>query len=208
MFDGSPVKSVLSMLEDEGIVIPNNIAGTNYPSKVVLEGDTKFYDYKTLDQVNLSCLIDTTYLNETINEILGEEQDVKLTIDDFFPVKNIIKRRASEEGYFYIVDEKEYINTPFVTFGGGINLSIVDTSNLSNDDKLAKDIKLDIYEEVLTKSTTDEGQTVVVKGANVLKKCVPMSLGFAPFDFMTYKDGYLYNEVANLNTLRLRAKSI
>ena len=208
MFDGSPVKSVLSMLEDEGIVIPNNIAGTNYPSKVVLEGDTKFYDYKTLDQVNLSCLIDTTYLNETINEILGEEQDVKLTIDDFFPVKNIIKRRASEEGYFYIVDEKEYINTPFVTFGGGINLSIVDTSNLSNDDKLAKDIKLDIYEEVLTKSTTDEGQTVVVKGANVLKKCVPMALGFAPFDLMTYKDGYLYNEVANLNTLRLRAKSI
>jgi hypothetical protein len=170
MFDGSPVKSVLQNLESEGIVIPNKISGTNYPSILHLEGETEFYDYKTIDQVNLSCLIDTTYLNQTINDILGSEQEQKLTIDDFFPVKIILDRRCKEEGYYYTDSSTNYVSTPFALFGGGINHSLIDTENLSNKDKLIQNIKLDIYEEVLTKTTSDQGQTIVVKGANVLKK--------------------------------------
>jgi hypothetical protein len=96
--------------------------------------------------------------------------------------------------------------TPFALFGGGINHSLIDTENLSNKDKLIQNIKLDIYEEVLTKTTSDQGQTIVVKGANVLKKCVSMALGFEPFDLMTYKDGYLFNEAIPIRKLKARAK--
>lgn len=206
MYDGSPVKSVLNNLANQGIVIPDNIAGVNYPSKVSLEGDTEFYDYKTLDQVNLSCLIDTTQLNQTINDILGDEQENKLTIDDFFPVKKIINRRATEEGLFYTRDGKNYVATPFVFFGGGINKSKVDLSKLNSLDNLIQDIKLDIYEEVLINSKIDTDQTLIVKGANVLKKCVSMALGFEPFTLMTYKDGYLFDEVVSLSVLRNRAR--
>ena len=211
MFDGSPVKSILSMLEDQGIVIPFNVAGINYPSIVHLVGKTEFYDYKTIDQVNLNCLIDTTYLNETINTLLQEmvgEEAQPMTIDDFFPVKNIIARRAAEEGYYHTVDGVSYINTPYALYGGGINLSQVDISELDGADKLETDIKLNIYEEVLTKSAADaSGDSIYKKGANILKKCVSMALGFEPFDLMTYKDGYLFGETVSLNTLRARANA-
>ena len=211
MFDGSPVKSILSMLEDQGIVIPSNVAGINYPSIVHLEGKTEFYDYKTIDQVNLSCLIDTTYLNETINTLMQDmagEEAQPMTIDDFFPVKAIIARRAAEEGYYYHDNStgNDYINTPFALYGGGINLSTVDLSGLTASDKLITGIKLDIYEEVLTKSAQDgSGDNIYKKGANILKKCVSMALGFEPFDLMTYKNGYLYGETVSLSVLRTRA---
>ena len=204
MFDGSPVKSVLNNLANEGIVIPDNIAGVNYPSKLSLEGDTRFYDYKTLDQVNLSCLIDTNQLNQTINDILGEEQEGKLTIDDFFPVKKIINKNAKD--LFYQSDGKNYVCTPFALFGGGINKSVIDLSKLNNRDYLIEDIKLDIYKEVMENSYDDSGQTILIKGANVLKKCVSMALGFEPFTLMTYKNGYLFNENINLSILKDRAK--
>ena len=204
MFDGSPVKSVLQTLENQGIVIPDNVAGTNYPSILHLEGDTVFYDYKTLDQVNLNCLIDTTNLNQIINELAGSE-GITLTIDDFFPVKTIIDRKAKEGNLYYQDGEKNYLCTPFALFGGGINLSKIDIENLNNKDKMITDIELDVYEEVLKQASSDTGQTTLVKGANVLRKCVSMALGFAPFDFMTYKDGYLFNETISLNTLRSRA---
>ena len=206
MFDGSPVKGVLQNLQGDGLVIPNKVSGTNYPSILHLEGETEFYDYKSIDQVNLSCLIDTTYLNQTINDILGSQQENKLTIDDFFPVKIILDRRCKEEGYYYTDSGTNYVNTPFALFGGGINPSLIDTENLSNKDKLIQNIKLDIYEEVLTKTTSDQDQTIVVKGANVLKKCVPMALGFEPFDLMTYKDGYLFNEAIPIQKLKDRAQ--
>jgi len=204
MFDGSPVKSVLQTLENQGIVIPDNVAGTNYPSILHLEGDTVFYDYKTLDQVNLNCLIDTTNLNQIINELAGSE-GITLTIDDFFPVKTIIDRKAKEGNLYYQDGEKNYLCTPFALFGGGINLSKIDIENLNNKDKMITDIELDVYEEVLKQASSDTGQTTLAKGANVLRKCVSMALGFAPFDFMTYKDGYLFNETISLNTLRSRA---
>ena len=210
MFDGSPVNSILSMLEDQGIVIPSNVAGINYPSLVHITGKTEFYDYKTIDQVNLSCLIDTTYLNETINTLLNEmagEDAQPMSIDDFFPVKVIIARRAEAEGYYYESDGQKYINTPYVLYGGGINLSQLDLTGLENSDKLKTGIKLDIYEEVLTKSSIDSGASIYKKGANILKKCVSMAVGFEPFDLATYKDGYLFGESVSLSVLRARANA-
>lgn len=204
MFDGSPVKSVLQKLDNQGIVIPNNVAGTNYPSILHLEGDTVFYDYKTLEQVNLDCLIDTTNLNQIINELAGDE-GITLTIDDFFPVKPIIDRKAKEGNLYYTVDDQNYICTPFALYGGGINISKIDIENLNNKEKLLTGIELNIYEEVLVKTPKETGQTTLQKGANVLRKCVSMALGFAPFDFITYKDGYLYGQTISLNTLRSRA---
>ena len=211
MFDGSPVQSAPSILEDQGIVIPSNVAGTNYPSLVHLVGKTEFYDYKTIDQVNLNCLIDTTYLNETINTLLKEmagEEAQPMTIDDFFPVKAILARRAEQEGYYHEADGKKYINTPYAMYGGGINLSSLDLSALDGGDKLQTGIKLDIYKEVLTNSAVDaSGDSIYKKGANILKKCVSMALGFEPFDLATYKDGYLFGENVSLAALRARAQS-
>ena len=93
-------------------------------------------------------------------------------------------------------------------YGGGINLSSLDLSALDGEYKLQTGIKLDIYKEVLTNSAVDaSGDSIYKKGANILKKCVSMALGFEPFDLATYKDGYLFGENVSIATLRARAQS-
>lgn len=207
MFNAAPVKDVLSRID--GVVSPNNVAGINYPSLVHLKGKTEFYDYKTLDQVNLNCTIDTTYLNETIKSLLssmaGIDEAIDMTIDDFFPVKKILSRIAEERGYFTVgEDGKKYVNTPYAMFGGGINTTTIDMSELNNASELDTGIKLDIYKEVLKLSAETTSDEIYVKGAKVLQKCVSMALGFEPFDIMTYNNSYLFGENVSLKVLRSR----
>ena len=215
MYDGSPVKSVLNLLpEDSGVVIPNNISGVSYPSKVYLKGDTEFYDYKTIDQVNLSCLINTDNLNETIKVLMEQMagEDAKpMTIDDFFPIKSIMKVKTKEYNCVVKDGENEYINTPFAMYGGGINLSELDISELNNSDKFLTlpeeddiHISLDIYKEVLNNTAESSGDSAYIKGAKILQKCVSMAIGFEPFDLITYGNGYLYGKIINFETLRNR----
>ena len=207
MFNAAPVRDVLNRVD--GVVSPNNVAGINYASLVHLKGKTEFYDYKTINQVNLNCIIDTTYLNETINTLLssmaGSSESIEMTIDDFFPVKKIIERYYEEKGYYATGDNGEkYINTPYVLFGGGINTTTIDLSELDGVSHLDTNIELDIYKEVLLSSSESAGDELYVKGAKVLQKCVSMALGFEPFDLMTYKDAYLFNANVNIKILRSR----
>ncbi len=209
MYNGSPVQAILAFLDSQGGVTPHNIAGTNYATRVNLVGDTNFFDYKTIDQVNLGCLIDMTNFNETINMLLlgmaGVESE-PLTIDDFFPVKTIIANIAEERGLYYTEDGKDYFATPYVMYGGGKNLSFVDVSALNGRENLIQNVKLDTYAEVLAQSALEDGSTPFYKrSVNVLKRCVSLALGFEPFDIMTYKEGYLFGENASLSVLRTRA---
>ena len=130
---------------------------------------------------------------------------------NFDEIKSIMKVKTKEYNCVVKDGENEYINTPFAMYGGGINISELDISELNNSDKFlipegsdSIHIPLDIYKEVLNDTAEASGDSVYIKGAKVLQKCVSMAIGFEPFDLITYGDGYLYGTIIDMDVLRSR----
>ena len=204
LYNGLPsfVKTILSRLEEQPIV-PNNIGGTSYPTNLIIEGDTRFYDYKDIDSVDLSCLI-----QERFGEILHSMgYDIEITIDQYFPVKKMLKEYITslQHLYAYQENEKNYINTIVAYYGGGNNLSNVDLTSTTNPN-YSEIIELDYAYASLTGDGLETGEDDLINmGAALLARCVPMAAGFNPFKFITngtYTDKpYLYGETPNIEDL-------
>ena len=187
------------------ITQPNNISGTMKPSLLNLEGDVRFYDWKNIETIDASCLIE-----ERLGEFLGSIPDIgdlvgdldKIDIDSYFPMKSLLATLASNKNYVYQVDEDSYLNTPIAYYGGGSNLSSVNYQNVTNLD-LGEVLDVDILSNALYNTNFDN------IFAAVLAKCVPLAAGFNNFKF--YTNGtytgtpYLFNEVPNKNDFKLRA---
>ena len=187
------------------ITQPNNISGTMKPSLLNLEGDVRFYDWKNIETIDASCLIE-----ERLGEFLGSIPDIgdlvgdldKIDIDSYFPMKSLLASLASNKNYVYQVDEDSYLNTPIAYYGGGSNLSSVNYQNVTNLD-LGEVLDVDILSNALYNTNFDN------IFAAVLAKCVPLAAGFNNFKF--YTNGtytgtpYLFNEVPNKNDFKLRA---
>lgn len=106
---------------------PNNIAGASYPVTVNLSGNTRFFDYKTLDEWDISGLID-----QNISSVVrGLGTDIDITIDDIFPLKSILTNVANSNKLIYEANGDRYINIPIAYYGGGRNLSKVTTNGLT-----------------------------------------------------------------------------
>ena len=171
----STVNSVVSILETP---TPNKIGGTAYPINLKLTGKTRFYDYKDVNNIDVSNLIE-----ENLSAALGSlgDSDLSLTIDDYFPMKPILIDRAKELGYVYYNNDKEYLNTSIAYYGGGVNLSTLDVSNLDSETKnfLSDPISVDLL-------TDSSGYIDSSNGiALILSRCVLFAAGFEPFKFIT-----------------------
>ena len=179
LYNGTPSKinSVLSAFLK--VDLPDNIGGTSKPVHLDIKGDTDFYDWKTIDSVDASCLI-YDQINEFI-EIYAPDSGIELSIDDFFPLKSILDR-ITKNGIQYSYQGKRYINTPIAFYGGGVNLSTYDASTI-NDDILGDPMNVDLFDRILTTKYT--GGTA----ATILSKCVLIATGFKPFKFVTNKSG-------------------
>lgn len=182
-----------SMLDTAIPMFPNNISGSSYPVTVQLSGDTRFFDYKSLDEWDISGLID-----QHISELAATVgADVNVTIDDIFPLKSILTNVASSNRYIYTSEETRYINIPIAYYGGGLNLSTVDTSSLTSegltdikqvdllDSYLQLNAKLDINSVV-----GDDGIRITPEVVSYLKqlltKTVTTVTGFEAFNFQFY----------------------
>lgn len=107
----------------------NRVAGTSMPSRLKMEGNVRFYDWKMLDNVNAESLIEVSekftyreYLNLNIQKMvedyqsgmLAKEKDTFVNLLDFSGGKN-------------------YINGSTAFYGGGKNYSYIDASEVNSD---------------------------------------------------------------------------
>ena len=214
LFANSPsiIEQLFSMMPNEvRNLIPffaRNVSGVSAPVHLSISGNTKFYDYKTADEMDLSGLIE-----ENISSVLTQAGDFvtltrKITIDDIFPLKKILYKYAEEKGQVYSANGKKYVNVPIAYYGGGINRSTVscnveDLSNYATDP-----LSLDWVTEYLRNpvaSSTDNANLTLIK--NMVQRMVTVVTGFENFKFnCMLGNGYLYNEAPNVSTLRNNLK--
>ena len=195
----------------QNVVIPNDIGGTAYPVELTLSGDTRFYDWKNIDDIDISALIEEN-ISAILNSFggsLGSEfpQEIidlikSLKIDDYFPIKTLIKNNAIQNGYAYQENDEDgveyYINRPVAWYGGGLNASRL-VNNITQNDyySYAEPLDIDFARETFSKAiggldTSDLAatfQTII----NLLSRCIVMAIGSHPFQFMT-NDQIINNE--------------
>lgn len=206
LYSNSPslIGSLFSLLSVESKpLIPyeaSNISGTSYPVKVNLSGKTKFYDYKETTNIDISGLIleNISVFAKTAIGDLGIDADInrKISIDDIFPIKNTLMSNAGE----YLTGN--YINIPVAYYGGGLNLSKVDTSLLEND--ISSTIEADLFESLLKLPSSSSTLTQM---KYMMQKCVTVVTGFHPFKFSLIKGSVEDVDLApSVELLKLNAK--
>ena len=162
-------------------VTPNELGGTSLPVKLNIDKTTKFYDWKNINKIDASTLIEEN-ISAMLSDISGKE--VEIDIDDFFPMKSILINNARKLGYIYKDENIEYINSKIAFYGGGLNLS---TINMSNEDKLTLQLDNPIEVDILNLLLTDKTGSIAT--SNVLfqafRKAVTLATGFHPFTFYT-----------------------
>lgn len=200
LYGGVPsiIKQLLEMLIP---FVPDRIGGLSYPVKVDIIGSTKFYDYKTKDQMDISGLINeniSTFAQDA-GDIFGVEYNGKITIDTIFPLKKYLMDRSP----LYSADEDKYINVPIAFYGGAINKSVVNIDTLDMKSKLTNEIAVDLLDQYLKLT----GSETMVMVRNAMLKSVTIVTGFEPFKFVCMDNsGYLYGEAPRVSELIENAK--
>jgi len=105
-----------------------NMAATSYPSKLTLEGDVRFYDWKTVDGLDSSTLIELPSASE--NEQLSALFDISAIIERYHE-NNLEKNIVLDKDGTY------YVHGAVAFFGGGRNLSTVVFDGLNEENKSA-----------------------------------------------------------------------
>ena len=190
----------------------HHLSGVNYPSELTLSGNTKFYDYKDINNLDVSSIISQNIVNvlktlfgEEFNEMFGNVEEVN--VDNFFPYRSIIKENADKLNFAtYQLDEnsgdlKMYVNTPIVYYGGGLNLSKVIDNSIAKE-HLSSPFNIDIVEYSLKNLSGNVGEMLFT----LLARCVPIAIGFKPFQVQGYLDGYLFGETPSINDLKEQAE--
>ncbi len=97
-----------------------NLAATSYPSKLTLEGDVRFYDWKTVDGLDSTTLISTGADYSDLFQI----SEIIRTYNKIYLQENPDKKMVLEK------DNVQYVHGGVAFFGGGKNFSEVDFSGV------------------------------------------------------------------------------
>ena len=157
----------------------DQIGGTSYPIKLNITGNSLFYDWKDIDDIMTSALI-----YEQLSLLLASlGKDFEgMSIDDFFKVKDVLKKSAESNGYLYKINDKNYLNTAVVFYGGGLNSSDVEIESSDSNMIFSKKETLDML-----MSYFSGGYTNSIAAA--LARAVLCVTGSHPFYF--YSNGKL-----------------
>lgn len=210
LYANSPsiIQQIFSMMPNEvRNLIPlfaSNVSGVSRPVHLSISGNTKFYDYKTADEMDLSGLIE-----ENISSVFSQLGDLitvtrKVTIDDIFPLKPLLYRYAEQNGQVYSTNGKKYVSVPIAYYGGSINRSKVSCTVDDLSNYATEPLSLDWISEYLSKqvsSSLDNTNLSLIK--NMVQRMVTVVTGFENFKFnCMLGNGYLYNQAPNVSTLR------
>ena len=206
LYTASPslVTDMFSLIKDgEKAIIPYTptfVSGISYPVKVQVKGQTRFYDYKTSETLELDGLIE-----ENISAIVNSIglYDGEITIDDIFPLKPMFMRGATSRGGSYTVDGEVHVSIPVAYYGGGANLSVVSFEEIDGANNYTSEFDVDITGEYLKMSG---GSSELSQMKNVMLRTVTTVIGFEPFTFRAVKNGYLYGETPSVFELIENAK--
>ncbi len=174
LYNGMP--SLVNQLLGDMALPPENIGGTSLPVHLTLKGDVRFYDWKTIDSMDLSCLI-----SQSLSTWLAPQGfDVDIDIDDFFPIKKIIKDYLKGTNLYYNDGEKDYVSTNVIFYGGGLNLSYVDFDTEENN--YSEEFEIDFARGILSGTySPDMGDETLSMAFSVLSKAVVAVTGIHPF---------------------------
>ena len=205
----SYITEMLGSISYEGSKIipftPTNISGISYPVSVNVTGDTRFYDYKIVNEIDMNGLIMENIT--TIANGMGEMgYSGTITIDHIFPLKTHLTSIASSNSFNYYDKEtgKPYAIIPVAYYGGGANVSKVTFDNLDTLRQMQATKDVDFVESYLSLTTPGGNYVQMIK--NMMLKTVTLVTGYEPFKFNFYKgNGYLYGEAPNFIDMKNNA---
>ncbi len=199
----SSISDLLSLKGEGGEpIIPYKamgVSGISHPVKVSIKGKTKFLGFKTINDYDLSGMID-----ENMSQVASDtgQYDGVISIDQIFPLKTYLIKEANSAGSAFSRDGKTYYNIPIAIYGGGYNLSTVEIDDQNLIDNFTDEFKVDLLTAYLKlKSGSDLG---VIK--NMIVRMVTAVTGFEPFRFRAIKGGYLFDETPKNIDLETNAK--
>lgn len=212
LYTGAPsvITEMLSSISFNGSKIipytPLKVSGLSYPVSVNITGDTRFYDYKIVNDIDMSGLI-----NENITQIANSMGDMgyggTISIDQIFPLKSELVSLANSNSYNYYDKEtgKAYAIIPVAYYGGGLNLSSVTFDGLDTAKQMQTVKEVDLTQSYLSLTTPGGNYLYMMK--NLMLKTVTVVTGYEPFKFNFYKgNGYLYGEAPNVSDMIKNAK--
>ncbi len=197
-----------SAIETFGLApyIPTHVSGVSYPVRLNISGDTRFYDYKIAEYIELEGLMKEN-ISGIANSFGVQIEGKEVTIDTIFPLKKMMMDRASSLGAVYLNSDngKRYINVPVAFYGGGVNLSTVTIDNYENKSSITAEVDVSLLDSALSyKGSSDSGTAAMLKALAI--KTVVTVTGYEPFSFRFVKGGYLYGETPKVTDLIANVK--
>ena len=214
LYSGAPsfVSDIVNMLQqlNLNVLTPTEIGGVSRPVNLTLSGDTRIYDYKDIQTIDASCLV-----NEQISALLSElgmggDGQVSFPIDSYFPIKNLVEEGAKAKGQLYNDGDSSFVLGGIAFYGGGLNLSSVEPSGMERS-PFGEEISVDYARSCITgQGLAEVEDEFVSKFSDYLARCVPLAAGANPFRFVLGEDTrsgnvpYLYGEVPDITLLKER----
>ena len=203
----SMVTDVFSMMSMEGKPVipytPTKVGGLSYPMEIELKGKTKFFDYKDSNNIDITGLVSEN-ISVIAKEVFGKDKEIN--IDTVFPIKPLLLNGARNQGSIYADSGISYINIPIAFYGGGLNLSTVNISNLEGFENLNEEIEINFLDQYLKPGNGGDMMSMM---KDIMLKAVTIVSGYEPFRFVCIKgNGYLFGETPKVSDLIANAKGV
>jgi|GEM_PF-454117 len=160
-------------------------AGTSFASVLRMEGDVKMYDWKDLDLVDSSTLIETSD---------GAKNVYNLRIDGM--LRKIVAVKDEYKNIISEIDGKSYVHGGIAFYGGGYNYSCVDMSKLNAPTAKDKLVRYDVNISALKLEVDLENTKITKEEDEIFKQqgeILPSAAGPADFSF------YMFDSTSNFN---------
>ena len=169
-----------------GVISPEwyGCGGTSFASVLNMEGDVRLYDWKRLDRVDSSTLIETTnaaneYLTLRLDKMLEKVVDVR-------NFTNIIANEKGDPYDFVAKNGNPYVHGGIAMYGGGRNYSCIVTDKLVNESM--QEYRVNIADLAKNPKPDGSDNLFVQQGLNL-----PAAAGSEDFNF------YMYDASSNFN---------
>ena len=194
---------ITAILNDLVPFIPTHVSGTSYPVKLNISGDTRFYDYKVAEHIELEGLIKENFstIANSAADLPIDIQGAEITLDKIFPLKSMMIGRADGQSSSYVnpEDGKKYVNVPVTFYGGGLNLCEVTTNGYHHHNYLTAKTDINLLDNCLNAGS---GSSLGV----LALKTVITGTGYEPFGFQYVSKGYLFGETPRVTDLIAKVK--
>lgn len=183
--------------------LPEKVGGTSKPVQLTLEGDTRFYDWKDIDSIDVSSLIEEN-ISRTLNQMGYGNKNV--TIDDIFPMKSALKKESDKKSLVYKKDDVSYLNTAIAYYGGGENNSIVNIESDTTYNSYSTETEVSLLDETIENNKGGGLSSLFVD-------CVIVTIGTHPFRFITngieeQTNPILFDQVPAIDGLKQHVKGV